>query len=86
MGRKLRVDRTPEEEVADCAARDEERKRLGDLPGTRDRSEALLPLERRSGTRGESSGWREKRCGRGNLEGSSDPATGTKPRTQITGN
>ena len=57
MGRKPRVDRTPEE-VADRARRDEGRERFVDLPEIRHRSDALLPIERR-GTGSESSA-----CGR----------------------
>jgi hypothetical protein len=79
MGRKPRVDRTPEEK-ADRAERDEERERLGDLSETRHRSDALLPMEGRSGTGSEGSPWGEKRCGRGNREGSSYPTVGTHAR------
>jgi len=51
----------PRREVADRPRRDEERKRVWDVPQIRDRSNALLPLERRSGTRSKGSAWGEER-------------------------
>ena len=86
MGRKPRVDRTPEEKWQIV----QEGMKSGNVSETCRRHgiapDALLPLERRSGAGSEGSAWGEERCGRGNRERSAHPAAGTNARPQITGN
>jgi hypothetical protein len=45
MGRKPRVDRSPEEKWQIVQEGNQERERLGDVPASRDRSESVLSLE-----------------------------------------
>ncbi len=92
MGRKPRVDRSPEEKWQIV----QEGLKSGNVSETCRRygiaqtlyyrwKDAVLPLEGRSGARSKGSAWGEKRCRGGNRKGSPHPPTGADARTEITG-
>jgi hypothetical protein len=81
MGRKPRVDRSPEEKWQIV----QEGIKSGNVSASRHHSESILSLERRSRAGSKGSAWGQKRCRGRNREGPPHPAAGTHAGEEIAG-
>ncbi len=83
MGRRPRVDRTPEEKWQIVQEGIKERERLGDVPAAWHFTVTAISMEGRSGGGSKGSAWGEKRCRRRNREGPAHSAAGTDAGAKI---
>jgi len=83
MGRRPRVDRTPEEKWQIVQEAIKSGERLRDVPATWHFTVPVISMEGRSGGGSKGSSWGEKRCGGRNREGPTHPAVGTDAWTKV---